>query len=483
MKPSLSYFPTLTDESKYPVWRRKFQSMCNGTNLGEVLSLTYRPNEEDLESFRNKCMWVYTVLEHTVHTTEGRNILEKHRARSDGRAVLRDLDAHGRTSTASQLQARRIMERLVTTPLTRTWSKPIVDYLSWFLRQVNQYNELALVASDRLTPTMVRTMLERNVQAAPSLVAVRDRELFEIARGGPPLSLSQYIALLKSAAATMDTKRNRTFGSRRGNVHESGESTSDNATDDRQSSGDDDDDASAMAELEVFMTRQRTPGSSMDRATWQSLDKSTHSAWDMISPEDKAKILSYAMDRAKRNEENRKLSANVAEQDNADSLTESDSPSAEGTSEDVSSDDAEMEANVSKGKPSHPGDLRRMMGKQPSRSGKNPTRASNVVRFEANSTRRTPSDWSQTPSDEWGGDSQASSSQSVPPFQSEPAPDEMDAWGTSPASSPAFDEFEDWETTNTVPNNNTDSSRATLAPISEDPFSLDAIWDEDQHFY
>ena len=203
----------------------------------------------------------------------------------------------------------------------------------------------------------------------------------------------------------------------------------------------------------------------------------------MISPEDKAKILSYAMDRAKRNDENRKLSANVAERDNTDSLTESDSPSAEETSEDVSLDDTDIEANVSKGKPSHPGDLRRMMGKQPSRSGKNPTRASNVVRFEANSTRRTPSDQSQTPSDKWGGDSQDSSSQSVPPFQSEPAPDEMDAWGTSPASSPAFDEFEDWETTNNVPNNNTDSSRATLAPISEDPFSLDAFWDEDQHFY
>ena len=116
-----------------------------------------------------------------MHTTEGRNILDKHRMYSDGRAVLRDLDAHGRTSTASQLQARRIMERLVTTPLSRSWNKPIVDYLSWFLRQVNYYNELALFETDRLTPTTVRTMLERNVQAAPPLAAVRDRELFEIA--------------------------------------------------------------------------------------------------------------------------------------------------------------------------------------------------------------------------------------------------------------------------------------------------------------
>ena len=65
------------------------------TYLGEVLDFDYRPQAHERESFRNKCMWVYTFLEHTVHTTEGRNILDKHRMYSDGRAVLRDLDAHG----------------------------------------------------------------------------------------------------------------------------------------------------------------------------------------------------------------------------------------------------------------------------------------------------------------------------------------------------------------------------------------------------
>ena len=89
----------------------------------------------------------------------------------------------------------------------------------------------------------------------------------------------------------------------------------------------------------------------------------------MISPEDKAKILSDAMDRAKRIENKQQLSANVSEQKVADSLTKSDSPSEEGPSADGTSDD-NMEANVSKGKNSHSGDLRRMMGKQPPRSSK-----------------------------------------------------------------------------------------------------------------
>ena len=109
------------------------------------------------------------------------------------------------------------MEHLVSAPLASSWNKPIVDYLSWFLRQVNYYNKLALFETDRLTPTTVRTMLERNVQAAPPLAAVRDRELFEIARGGAPLGLAQCVALLKSAASTMDIKQSRL---RRANIHE-----------------------------------------------------------------------------------------------------------------------------------------------------------------------------------------------------------------------------------------------------------------------
>ena len=119
MKPDLSCFLTLNNDSKCPSWKRKFQAVCNGANLGEVLDFNYRPQPHERESFRNKCVWVHTVLEHAVHATDGRNILDKHRMCSDGRAVLQDLDVHGRTSTASQLQARCIMERLVTTPLSR----------------------------------------------------------------------------------------------------------------------------------------------------------------------------------------------------------------------------------------------------------------------------------------------------------------------------------------------------------------------------
>ena len=58
-----------------------------------------------------------------------------------------------------------------------------------------------------------------------------------------------------------------------------------------------------IAELDAYMM-QRNPAASMDCNTWQSLAKATHTAWDQILPEDKAKILSYAEERAARRSSN-----------------------------------------------------------------------------------------------------------------------------------------------------------------------------------
>ena len=109
--------------------------------------------------------------------------------------------------------------------------------------------------------------------------------MFEIARGGEPLDLTQCVALLKSAASTMDIKQSCV---QHGNVHERSSTDSATSTAKETCSGDTDD---ALAELEACMSRQRVPGSCMNKETWWSLDKATHLAWDRISPDNKAKIL------------------------------------------------------------------------------------------------------------------------------------------------------------------------------------------------
>ena len=79
MKLDPSLFPKLTDEAKFPAFIQAFEAAAQGTDIGEVMDFSHCPPANQLQSFRNKCHWVCNVLFNNVQTTEGRNILHKHR--------------------------------------------------------------------------------------------------------------------------------------------------------------------------------------------------------------------------------------------------------------------------------------------------------------------------------------------------------------------------------------------------------------------
>ena len=474
MKPDLKLFPYLKDDAHFTSWYKQLIGVMMGTNVGEVSLLNYNPQPHEIQSFANKCRWMFTVFDATVKTTAGRSILDANRRQCDGRMVLRQLCIHYRDSTSARLYTQKIMDQLVNTPLTSSWNSSLEDYISWFVRLVNQYNDTVPDADQRLSRGMIRTMLERNVLHCKPLAAVRNHELYEVARGRQPINLEQYVALLKSAAALADTQiaASRRGASRRANVHDA------SAPSDDTFSVDDDD--GALAELDAYMT-QRNPAASMDRTTWQSLDKSTHNAWDQISPADKAKILSYAQARA-----DRRSSAEAPAPARRAHVAETVDTQDDGDDDDDSPPDDSLEANQTETSPSaqqinaakgstHPGDMRRFLG-QPGKSktppasakrGSTATRAANTVRWAANTAQFSSSTAGQTPSGEWGGD-QTSPSVSVPPSNSA-IPDLLD----TPPSSELDLLWTDQDPAERA------STTTSYQPPVDDPFGLESIWEQD----
>ena len=140
------------------------------------------------------------------------------------------------------------------------------------------------------------------------------------------------------------------------------------------------------------------------------------------------------------------------------------------------------------------------MGKQPTKKSSSSQRSGCNVRFDANTHRRGcslgPNGDHSTPSDKLGGVEQDSSSESVPPFHFRSSdsvssasrssgPDEMDAWGTDPAPSTAFDELDAWGATSdgdTVSTTQTKNAKPDTIQQTSNPYSIAALWDEDQHF-
>ena len=97
MKPDLSLFPYYKEESEFPKWWKRIQGVLHGTGMGLIIEWGYSPPPypcTETDSFKNKCKWLFTVLDKTVLITEGRNILNDWRYTCDGRATLAVLVTH-----------------------------------------------------------------------------------------------------------------------------------------------------------------------------------------------------------------------------------------------------------------------------------------------------------------------------------------------------------------------------------------------------
>ena len=209
------------------------------------------------------------------------------------------------------------------------------------------------------------------------------------------------------------------------------------------------------------------------------------------------------MERAERNCQAAVLhqrSANVTNMSSSDPASEPDTDFTESLSTEGDSDSPDLAANVNKGSKAHPGDVRQMMGKQPTKKSPSSQCSGYNVRFDANTIRcgrsSGPNGDHSTLSDKWGGAEQVSSSESVPPFHfrssdsvssasDSSGPDEMATWGTAPVPSTAFDELDAWGAASdgdTVSTTQTKNVQRTSVQRSSDPCGIASLWDEDQHF-
>ena len=195
MKPDIKLFPTLRTEEKFPLCYQTFRAVMMGTGMGLLLDKNSVPStDEERLNHRNRNWWLYTVLDKTLLTVEGRNILDKYRSSCDGQRVIFELFTHHSVSTGAQLHAHELHNKIVNTKFDWSWSGTAIEYISELLRDVQRYNSL-VPRENKLTDEMIRSTLERNVEAARPLNAVKERDLFDVAKGAPKLAFNQCVNL------------------------------------------------------------------------------------------------------------------------------------------------------------------------------------------------------------------------------------------------------------------------------------------------
>jgi hypothetical protein len=174
-------------------------------------------------------------------------------------------------------------------------------------------------------------------------------------RGFPPYSYDEYKALLESSAMTYDESK---VGSR--------------SVNNLSVVLDDEESEVEQSEFSIHVTKGKMPGSSMNKETWNSLDKEEQAILDKLKDSSKRKILQYAKDRAGKKEKEVKI--NMVEATDTESPPSSEEPDDLQDNQEKTEDTEEIfqirKAAIIKNileeakSEAHPGDVRRMMGKK-----------------------------------------------------------------------------------------------------------------------
>ena len=288
MKPELKHFPILKSEDEFPQWLERLNTACNAVQLGEVCDMTYVPsNWVEVESFVNKCKWGFWMLQQTVKTPAGINIIRNHLTDKDARMVIYELEQLHKISATADIRAGEILNDIVGLRMERTTRGGYEAFIIGFNKKMSDYNDVVRFNSQRLAEETMRAYLERAIAGVKGFSEITDRENDRIAEWGygARFTYPVWLHLVKEKARTMDKQMSSQAkaAARRGsvNLHQLLEALD---------VGDSD---SSDTDLLEVNAHRFLPGSRMDKATWDSLSQPAKEKWDTFSDEDKATILSY----------------------------------------------------------------------------------------------------------------------------------------------------------------------------------------------
>ena len=99
------------------------------------------------------------------------------------------------------MKLQEILEYLTTKVLDQSWTKPYVQFIVDWNDKAMNYNDMA---DEVLSDTFLKNCLARMVRWISALNQIKNDDQQNIVRGYPPLTYSQFLQLILSAAGTID---------------------------------------------------------------------------------------------------------------------------------------------------------------------------------------------------------------------------------------------------------------------------------------
>ena len=268
-KTNSSKFPILKDDTEWYKFQREFEAEAKVQGVGNVTDASYHPvTKEDVALFKTHNNYLWQVFNTIIRTSMGKEIVSNHSKDKSARQVYQELMRSYTASPAVRSQASELFRQLANANIAVDRGAMSREaYIEQWVSSLEYYNDTTYKES-QLTDGLCKNLLQGVLKGDKQLDAISTQDLTTRPRSIPPMSYATYKSLVLEAAKRADKEDIRALTA--------------SATPNRDDRYD-------------FGTQERIKsklhGPSIDRKTFDSLDKSSQRGWQQMTPSSKTAIL------------------------------------------------------------------------------------------------------------------------------------------------------------------------------------------------
>jgi hypothetical protein len=309
-------YSTFTNDKQWENWNRGFVVSTNAQMLPNVLDPTYTPliGSVDETTFKLEQIYMYDVLNKTVLTNKGKEILRAHHVDRNAQKAYADLCNHYATLTAAVIDAIDTYKYIITAKI-EDWRGDTEKFIMHWFEQVCLYKSVAEPEA-HMTEQQKIMNLNLAVQSNRELATVDTtfKSMLSMDKSKTP-TLEQFRDLLLSTVVTYYDRAHTSKGTRNGSkppsrqvyAHDAGvthdshdnfdintplyEVMHNESTRSGYSSAHQPQTTGHKTAPPTHKTAQRKPTLRWDQ--WKELPDAARQLWDKLDDDDKHVILHY----------------------------------------------------------------------------------------------------------------------------------------------------------------------------------------------
>ena len=371
-KISADDYKPLKSNAQFNTWSRGWENTLAAHDMLVAVDNTYRPTSRiEAGNIHRKRSWLYMVLAEKVQTSNGKEIILRHKGDKDIAAILAELEADAHQTPSGLYQIDLIIAYLSTARYNPNRDGKSEECCVAFNLKMDDHDEHCNFPGDKLLPRQRRRYLRGYFSEVTAIARVWTDEVARMATNNPELTYEQLYQVVRHACATYDQARDTSRRRQRSaNVHSLGDL--DSGSDD----GETDEPDSTTGSYEAFLAAQANAPRLPDEP-WQKLSREGRAAWYQL-PESVRSTLVEFMQVAKPQETRRVNMASIEEVDEAndeDQVEESTLQVNQAAAKPAAKSPPQSKVNAE-----HAGDIRRVLSSRgkPAKA----TREANVVKFD-----------------------------------------------------------------------------------------------------